>query len=306
MKLVSEYLGDSRDISRAEITGLLKSYGGTISGETEKLLFFSTDRPDKIVSRVAYSKRIGKVIDGDGTITISPRKSYAIREKRDQGKESLIERVARRIEGKVDLGNPEVAIYIYNSDEPVITETIYERGMDKLLDPRYRTKPMNHPSSISSVLARGMINIAGLKEGDVFVDPFAGTGTYLIEGFRMGISSYGIDRSWKMVEGGNLNLRHFGFPENIRQGDFSDLVSVVNAAAIVTDPPYGRGAKIFSQSRESLYSRFFSLISGVPGTKVFCIPTEELVSLAKEHMQLKIAGKIRVHSSLTRQIAIST
>ena len=306
MKLVSEYLGDSRDISRAEITGLLKSYGGTISGETEKLLFFSTDRPDKIVSRVAYSKRIGKVIDGDGTIAISPRKSYAIREKRDQGKESLIERVARRIEGKVDLGNPEVAIYIYNSDEPVITETIYERGMDKLLDPRYRTKPMNHPSSISSVLARGMINIAGLKEGDVFVDPFAGTGTYLIEGFRMGISSYGIDRSWKMVEGGNLNLRHFGFPENIRQGDFSDLVSVVNATAIVTDPPYGRGAKIFSQSRESLYSRFFSLISGIDGTKVFCIPTEELVSLAKEHMQLKIAGKIRVHSSLTRQIAIST
>lgn len=306
MKLVSEYLGDSRDISRAEITGLLKSYGGTISGENEKLLFFSTDRPDKIVSRVAYSKRIGKVIDGDGTITISPWKSYAIREKRDQGKESLIERVARRIEGKVDLGNPEVAIYIYNSDEPVITETIYERRMDKLLDPRYRTKPMNHPSSISSVLARGMINIAGLKEGDVFVDPFAGTGTYLIEGFRMGISSYGIDRSWKMVEGGNLNLRHFGFPENIRQGDFSDLVSVVNAAAIVTDPPYGRGAKIFSQSRESLYSRFFSLISGIHGTKVFCIPTEELVSLAKEHMQLKIAGKIRVHSSLTRQIAIST
>jgi tRNA (guanine10-N2)-dimethyltransferase len=305
LKLVAEYLGGSSDISRAEIRGLLKSYGGNISGEMDKLIFFSTDHPEKIVSRVAFSKRIGKIIDWNEQISIGTEKRYAIREKRNLERESLIEQVAKRIDGRVDLGNPDVIFYIYNFNEPVITETIYERKMNVLLDQKYKTKPMNHPSSISPILARGMINIAGLKEGDVLIDPFAGTGTYLIEGFRMGIESYGIDRSWKMVEGGNLNLKHFGFPTNIKQGDFSELVSFPKNATIVTDPPYGRGAKIFSQSRESLYSRFFSLISGTSGVKVFCIPTEELVTLAKEYMELKIVGEIRVHSSLTRRIAIS-
>ncbi len=299
---MSEFLGDLRDISRAEISGLLASYGGKIEHETDKLLFFSTDQPEKLTSRVAFSKRIGIVLEDPEDYDISPRKTYAIREKREAGRDSLIDSTAKSVIGKVDLDNPEVTFYIYNSNVPIITETIYERSMSELLDPRYKTRPMNHPSSISPVLARGMINIAGVKEGESFIDPFAGTGTYLVEGFRMGINAYGIDRSWRIVEGGNLNLRYFGFPENIKQGDFSELVSVDGMSAIVTDPPYGRGAKIFSQSRESLYSRFFSLISSTEGKKVFCTPTEELVSVAKEYGKAELVGKIRVHTSLTRYI----
>ncbi len=299
---MSEFLGDLRDISRAEISGLLASYGGKIEHETDKLLFFSTNQPEKLTSRVAFSKRIGRVLEDPEDYDISPRKTYAIREKREAGRASLIDSTAKSVTGRVDLDNPEVTFYIYNSKVPIITETIYERSMSELLDPRYKTRPMNHPSSITPVLARGMINIVGVKEGESFIDPFAGTGTYLIEGFRMGINAYGIDRNWRIVEGGNLNLRHFGFPENIKHGDFSELVSVDGMSAIVTDPPYGRGAKIFSQSRESLYSRFFSLISSTKGKKVFCTPTEELVSVAKEYGQAELVGKIRVHTSLTRYI----
>lgn len=174
--------------------------------------------------------------------------------------------------------------------------------MGELIDSRYDTRPMNHPSSISPLLARGMINIAGIKEGEAFIDPFAGTGTYLIEGFRMGIRGEGIDRNWKMVEGGNLNLRHFNFPETIKQGDFSELSSVKGVSAIVTDPPYGRGAKIFSQSRDSLYSKFFSLVSDFKGNKVFCLPSEELFAVAEQYLDVELISKMRVHSSLTRYI----
>jgi tRNA (guanine10-N2)-dimethyltransferase len=305
LRLISEFLGGYRDVSLAEISGLLSSYGGKITSETESFLFFSTDQPDKIASRVAFSKRIGRIIEDGEEIELSSNRTYAIREKRGSGNKSLIESVAGRIRGKVDLDSPDVVFYVYNSNEPIITEVIHERRMNELVDHRYKTKPMNHPSSITPILARGMINMAGLKEGERFIDPFTGTGTYLIEGYRMGIESLGIDRSWKMVEGGNKNLRHFGFPENIRQGDFSELVSEDNFSAIVTDPPYGRGAKIFSQSRDSLYSRFFSLISGCPGTKVFCLPSVELNALAKEFISVEMVGKIRVHNSLTRYILLS-
>jgi tRNA (guanine10-N2)-dimethyltransferase len=305
LKLISEFLGGFRDISRAEISGLLSSYGGEVLGESEKFLFFSTKHPHLISSRVAFSKRIGRVIGDEEPIDLEPNKKYAIKEKKEKGKDSLIDELAKRIKGRVDLDHPDVIFYIYNLGEPLFVEMIYERRMSNLLDQRYGTKPMNHPSSISPILARGMLNVAGLKEGEKFIDPFAGTGTYLIEGFRMGIQGFGIDRSWKMVEGGNKNLKHFDFPENIRQGDFSELASVRDISAIVTDPPYGRGAKIFSQSRDSLYSRFFSLITNVEGKKVFCIPSEELLNVAKEFVELKLVGKIRVHSSLTRYIAVS-
>ncbi len=302
MKLVSEFLGGLNDISRAEISGLLSCYGGEIEEITDRLLFFSTPRPEKFTSRVSFSKRIGRVIGGEDSIDISHGKTFAIKEKREVGKKSLIDTIAKRVKGTVDLSHPDVVLYVYNSETPVISEVMFKRRMSDLMDSRYKKKPLNHPSSISPILARGMLNIAGLKEGDKFVDPFAGTGTYLIEGFRMGIEGHGIDRSWRMVEGGNLNLKHFGYPENIRQGDFSDLVNLDGISAIVGDPPYGRGAKIFSQSRDSLYSRFFSLIAGVKGIKVFCLPTVELVSSAREYLDIELVGTLRVHSSLTRYV----
>jgi tRNA (guanine10-N2)-dimethyltransferase len=303
MRLISEYLGGLKDISRAEISGLLNAYGGGIEEDSINYLIFSSPQPEKIISRSTFSKRIGRIIDDPEAIEIDTNKRYALREKRKEGRNSLIGEIARKIKGKVDLTNPDVTFFIYNVDSPIISEVLYERRLAQLIDPRYSTRPTNHPSSISPLLARGMINIAGIKDEEKFIDPFAGTGTYLIEGFRMGIWGEGIDRNWKMVEGGNLNLRHFNFPETIKHGDFSELSSVKGASAIVTDPPYGRGARIFSQSRDSLYSKFFSILSGFVGNKVFCLPSEELFVLAQQYLEVELICKIRVHSSLTRYIS---
>jgi len=84
LKLVSEFLGELRDISRAEISGLLRTYGGKIERETDKLLFFTTNQPEKLTSRIAFSKRIGRVVEDAKDYDISPRKTYAIREKKSQ------------------------------------------------------------------------------------------------------------------------------------------------------------------------------------------------------------------------------
>lgn len=305
MKLTSEYLGGLRDLSRSEISGLLNAYGGEIEEETDAYLMFSTKHPEKIVSRCTFSKRIGRVIEDSGEIDIGKFRTYALRERKTEGTPSLIEETAKRIKGRVNLKNPDVTFFIYNYEPPIVCELIYERRMRVLLDRRYENRPMSHPSSISPLLARGMINISGIKEGKVVLDPFAGTGTFLIEGFRMGIEAQGIDRSWKMVEGGNSNLRHFGFAETIRQGDFSDMTSAEDISALITDPPYGRGAKIFSQSRDSLYSRFFSIASGMKASKVLCLPSEDLLTLGREYLDLELVSKIRVHSSLTRYVAKS-
>lgn len=302
MELLSEYLGGYEDFSRAELKGLLEAYGGRVVRDSSHYMIFQTEIPTAFIKRATFSRRIGKVISNPDSDDVGKGREFAIRERSEKDKDSLIDETARMIRGKVNLDNPEVTFFIYNYDSPIFTELLYERRMDNLQDPRYKIRPMNHPSSISPLVARGMINIAGLKEGDSFIDPFAGTGTYLIEGFRMGIRGFGIDKNIKMVNGGNLNLAFFSFPENITLGDFSKLTDLEMAKAIVTDPPYGRGSKLFSQSRLSLYKNFFSLMADLPIRKIFCLPDQELLELAMNFINLDVVARIRVHKSLTRLV----
>ncbi len=305
MKLLSEFLGESRDFSRWEIAGLLKAYGGRILEEGERYITFETEEPEKVVRRMAYFRRVGKVIDDFESFELRGKGRFAMREVKGANRHSLIHDYAKLIRGKVDLKNPDSLFYIYNLDDTVVTELISERDMKMLLDPRYRTRPMVHPSSISPLVARGMINVSGLREGESFIDPFAGTGTYLIEGYRMGINPFGIDKSKEMADGGNRNMEYFSFPAKITQGDFSIFLSNKEVKGVITDPPYGRGSRIFSQSRHSLYKDFLSLLAQFRGAKVFCLPGAELLALANDYLDLVEIAKIRVHSSLTRLVVAS-
>ncbi|MGC8655168.1 MAG: DNA methyltransferase [Thermoplasmata archaeon] len=303
MKFVSEFPKNYRELSSWELKGLLEAYGGIVSGENEDLLFFETDRPLDIVRRIAFSKRISRIIDQhEFPIKLQENGSYAIKEIRSENMVSLIEETAKRIIGKVNLNNPDRKFIIYNNENfNLIGEIIYERSISNLIDQKYKSRPLNHPSSISPLLARGMINISGVKEGKIIVDPFAGTGTILIEAGRMGIEAIGIDKNSKMVEGGNKNLAHFSIKGKLIQGDFSQMKDLNNIYAVITDPPYGRGSKIFSESRKTLYKNFFTLLAGMKGTvAVFCLPSEDLLDELKNYQSFIVIQRLRVHSSLTR------
>ncbi|MEM0127962.1 MAG: hypothetical protein QXO03_02595 [Thermoplasmatales archaeon] len=300
MKILSEFLGTMKSFSLYEIQGLLRAYGGKLEEVNDNYLIFETDSAERIAKRVTFSRRLGIVVE-DGLIDIGNR-SFALREGKCHEAESKIPSIAAKIRGRVDLEHPDVTFVIYDCGKLIMTRNIFERKESSLLDSGYRVRPFNHPSSISPVIARAMINVASLRDNDLFVDPFAGTGTFLIEGYRMNVRGIGIDRDRRMVEGCNRNLAFFGFPETAVLGDFSHLLEAGNLSAIVTDPPYGRGARIFSDSRESLYARLFSLFADINMPKVFVLPSVELLDLAKQYMKVEIVENVRVHSSLTRLI----
>ncbi len=302
MMFASEFPKDSFSFSKSELNGLLRVYGGQISGINEDLIFFETENPEKIIKRVAFSKRIVRILKSDDLpINLGDEETYAIKEIRNHDKQSVLREVASRIGGKVNLRFPSRKFVIYNKNYFLVTEELYERSIKKLIDPKFKNKPMNHPSSISPIIARGMINVSGVKEGDLIADPFAGTGTILIEANRMGIRAVGTDKNRKMVNGGNDNLSFFSFERTIKHGDFSLVSSIKGINSIVTDPPYGRGSKIFSDSRKTLYKDFFTLIVGMRDvTSVFCLPNEELLNDLGNYTTFTIVDKIRVHSSLTR------
>lgn len=303
MQFVSEFPKNYREFSIWELKGLLEAYGGIVTGENEDLLFFETDKPLDIVKRIAFSKRISRIIDKkEFPIKLQENCTYAIKEIRRGNKISMINETAKKIIGKVNLNNPDRKFIIHNNENfNLIGEIIYERSFINIIDEKYKNRPMNHPSSISPLLARGMINISGAKEGNIIVDPFAGTGTILIEAGKMGIGAIGIDKNNKMVEGGNKNIAYFSVKGKIIQGDFSQMMNLNNIYAIITDPPYGRGSKIFSESRKTLYKNFFTVLAGMKGiVAVFCLPSEDLLDELRNYQNFIIIQRLRVHSSLTR------
>lgn len=56
-------------------------------------------------------------------------------------------------------------------------------------------------------LAQIMLNLAGVKAGDLVIDPFCGTGTVLMEAMLMGAVSWGADLLPEQVERSSENLR---------------------------------------------------------------------------------------------------
>lgn len=61
-------------------------------------------------------------------------------------------------------------------------------------DPKYATHGL-HPykGKFYPQLAKGLLNLAGIREGAIILDPFCGSGTALLEGYLNGCAGYGCD-----------------------------------------------------------------------------------------------------------------
>jgi tRNA G10 N-methylase Trm11 len=103
--------------------------------------------------------------------------------------------------------------------------------------------------SLSSRLARMLVNIAGVSKGQVLLDPFCGSGTILAEGLLKGAECVGIDRNHGSVERTKENLAWLVDQElrdrsraptySILTGDATDLARQVGdrtVDAIVSEP----------------------------------------------------------------------
>lgn len=121
-------------------------------------------------------------------------------------------------------------------------------------------KPFTRSIEITPDIARALINLARAREGEVLLDPFAGTGTILIEAWRMGIRGIGAELDPVIARGLGDNLGYFGANSIPIWGDSTEL-SYVNIGSVATDPPYGRGAATHGVDILSLYDRFLGRVS---------------------------------------------
>jgi tRNA G10 N-methylase Trm11 len=138
--------------------------------------------------------------------------------------------------------------------------------------------------SLSSRLARLLVNIAGVSEGQVLLDPFCGSGTVLGEALLKGADCIGIDRNHGSVERTKKNLAWFlsqsqrgkrapsysviaGDATNLRKSLGDQMVDAIVSEPILmprlSSPPSLEKARRLIKHASIIYSEALYEMSGV-------------------------------------------
>ncbi|MCW3134215.1 MAG: methyltransferase domain-containing protein [Methanophagales archaeon] len=221
---------------------------------------------------------------------------------------------------KVNLTNPSKTFVLLLTNQTCFFCLLLHATDKKQFEGRKpHLRPFFSPGVIQPKIARALVNLSGIKERELFLDPFCGTGGILIEAGLIGATLVGIDVQEKMVRGAEENLKAYGLTGDLIIGDASKIALQDNSVdAVVTDMPYGRSSLIsgsgyfFAESRalflEGLYQNTLNEVHRVLRTRgkaVIVSNSSSFYSLSHEYnFRILENHKYRVHKSLSRYIAV--
>ena len=163
---------------------------------------------------------------------------------------------------KVNLDNPNSYIrFVIHKNDVYLAIRKYELNKKHFEEMKPHKRPFFYPGSMSPKLARCMVNLSKVKENELLLDPFCGTGGILIEGGFVGAKLAGSDVNWKMKNGTATNLDYCGFTNyrtfhlDVRELNMYELVD-----AVVTDPPYGISTSTGDVDGDEIFNEFFKAI----------------------------------------------
>jgi len=116
-------------------------------------------------------------------------------------------------------------------------------------------RPFPHPSSLHPKIARALVNLSEIKEKEILLDPFCGTGGFLIEAGLMNIKSIGYDINKIMIKGCKDNLKHFKI-KNYKIKTKNALNINDKFDIMVTDLPYGLNSTAMTGYEEENWKKY--------------------------------------------------
>lgn len=238
----------------------------------------------------------------------------------DRGLERKAGEIIRRKGYKVSLTNPSKTFVLLLTKQTCFFCLLLHSVDKKQFEERKpHLRPFFSPGAIQPKFARALVNLSGINEKELFLDPFCGTGGILIEAGLIGATLVGIDVQEKMVRGAGENLVAYGLDGDLIIGDTAKMALRDNTVdAVVTDMPYGRSSLIAgsgyfiaesrSWSLERLYQNALNEIQRVLKNSrkaVIVSNSPSLYSLSREHNFRALENhKYRVHKSLNRYISV--
>ncbi len=320
--------GEHEQMAEAEVKELLTLYNMKPKKISKKnrILVIETDKMIKseIIERLALTKYVGevieiiednkeyeKIIEKSKKIELKCDKFAVKCHRINNSNEVPIDRINREIgaiigKGKtVDLNKPEIEVNVLISDKIYLGVSKTKTGYVQCLKHHVKYRPEFYPISLDPRMARAMINVAGIKNDEILLDPFCGTGGILIEGADMNLNIIGQDVDVKMVDASLKNLAHFGLEGNIIEGDISKIKNLKKIDAIVTDPPYGQSSSLKGESRNELMKRTMRNIKErleIGKKLVIVVPEKDMIS--NDGFEMKYHFPWYSHKNLTRNVIV--
>jgi len=332
--------GEHKTLPFAETKAILKAEGVAYKGSQllpqVLRLDSSVDAVAAIAARAALTRTccqelfccnasLGEIVKATQAAPLDtflkPNESFAVRVRRvgEAGRDlpsmslekKLGEIVLNKIKkSKVNLEHPRKTFFGTITDGCFVFGLIIrEVSPTPFVQRRPRKRPFFHPSAMPAKLARCMVNLARAKKGDFVLDPFCGTGSFLIEAGLLGCRVFGVDAKKRMIRGSIRNLKFFNIEfEGLAVAEARHL-PLAKVDCIVTDPPYGRSASTMGQTTKQIVQEFLKMSADrmAKGQRM-CIASPRTVRLCERAKELGFrriqSHFVYVHRSLTREIAV--
>ncbi|MHA2295229.1 MAG: methyltransferase domain-containing protein [Candidatus Hodarchaeales archaeon] len=274
-----------------------------------------------------YFERIDNFLQGiDFTDTVPEGLTFKVRIKRLGviSSAKLLKKETKAIEkltsdyilrctgGKVNLEQSDIVFKFFLSEKDIIfTRLVHESDRKSVFDRFPCKRAFFHSSAMRPFLIRAMINLgkAGYRESMIVLDPFCGTGGFLIElvdmigNLELDIKLLGLDFNKWMVRGTKRNLQP-GKIELLCRADAIHLpLKPETVDLIVTDPPYGINASTAGNTAESIINDSLAemeKILKIGGLLVFTMTNKVKVNYEETGLKPILKLNNRVHKSLTR------
>jgi tRNA (guanine10-N2)-dimethyltransferase len=322
--------GEELTLPFAEIRALVDTYSkdATIEQVGKRIAISSlSDKAivEKITERAAYCRFGGLIVSQSDTMLSlaleinsnlkDPEKTFAI-DSFTLSKEKCGElgaAIKSRTNQRVSLEDPDI-LYQLESLETGFILGVTTQGYKKQSwrSRRPRARRFFLPSAIYPKLARVLVNLSRVREGQIFLDPFCGTGSLLIESAVMGIDSIGIDLTKWISRGAILNLKGFSLDYlGVIRADSTHQLPLMKIGGVATDIPYGRASSTKGKTAETILHEFVDVLdeSLFSSSKrpLYCVimhPSLVKLKFQGNSFQLQEEHLLYVHRNLTRAISV--
>jgi tRNA (guanine10-N2)-dimethyltransferase len=210
----------------------------------------------------------------------------------------------------VDLTNPDFQIRVLTTHSTIYVG-LQQAELDRTQFEKRKVhqRPFFSPISLHPKVARALVNLSQVRNGETLLDPFCGTGGILLEAGLLGARIIGSDVENKMIEGCTKTLDYYKLKNYELYcsdiGSIGDFVADIDAVA--TDMPYGRSTTTKGENILQLYTRAFAAIYDVlkKGRRaVVGLSNKDMIPLGENYFSLVEKHTFRVHRSLTRYFAV--
>ncbi len=303
--------GEATTIPAAEARALFLAGDprSTFERPEERVLLAETMAdPYRVGARVAFSRRVGFLVDDSDLAHRIGKSSVRVRAFSTSGRETVTDPRAllRGHDVRVDLETPDLEVTVVEGRERYVTLTSPTLMRQAWATRRPRRRPFFHPAAIFPKLARALVNLSRCREGGVFLEPFSGTGSLALEASEVGAEVVCLDVADRMVKGSKANMRAFGqeWVGIVRCDSLHPPIHKADAAA--TDVPYGRASSTLGNTTRAVIDR---VLEDAPsylgrGCRMVVMHPGSVPLESTEKLEVEEEHEFYVNSRLSRTVSV--